>query len=629
MPSESRWRRRYPSPKRLNMVDGDVLVASVAMLVRSAGGGFTVEDILRGLGQVASEVMDVAGAGVLMVEEDGMRLVATVGSDIGHVEEAQHLSRRGAGQAAQSTQREVLVEDLLAHKQDWPEFSAAAMAAGLGSVLAVPLMSRSQVWGVLDLYHQTEHHWSASELAAARFLSEVAMSCIVMKTHRSAAAYLQQELTHRSMHDELTGLPGRVLVFDRLTQALAAASREGSSIAVLFIDLDRFKQVNENFGYEAGDVVLRTVSDRMNATLRDEDTLCRLASDEFIVICERLPQDTPSQLDHEVSRMVERVHRAISLPIRIKNTDIEVHASIGAAISSNDPTNDDLLGDADAAMYDAKQNHQANFVLRKRVTGGDQRRHRRDLERDLTHALQRDELRLHYQPIVDADTRTVTAVEALLRWEHPDEGLLSAATFIDLAESGGVVAPIGRWVIDQACAQIADWQRQLGAAAPKTCYINLSPRELTHPDLDEAIIGSIDHHHLDAHNLGLEIVEAAFVDSQLLPALIRHQRRGHPLSIDDFGTGYSSLSRLIDLPVSIAKIDQSFVTHLTNDTRRQALVAAVIVVAQHLDLRVIGEGVESEDQAQYLDRVGCHFLQGFHTGRPQPGDQLAALWSHQ
>ena len=608
-------------------MNAEALMQALASLSRAATGEFAVEDMLWQLCDAAAQAMDVAGAGVMVVDGGGLKFVHADGMDVDRVERLQEMLQEGPCRDAATTQREVVIDDLTdGFKERWPEFAVAAGSVGLRSSISVPLVSRQRTWGILDLYQVRPGPWPEIELAAARVLADVAVSYIVMASDRDVARQAQRDLTHRNMHDELTGLPNRALLFDRLAHALTAAARRDRSVAVLFVDLDRFKQINDTFGHAAGDAVLRAVGTRMATTLRDADTLARLAGDEFVLICEDLPQRTRGELDEQVQRVVDRLRRVISQPIAVAGVEVVITASIGIALSIRGSNADDLLGEADAAMYDAKQHRDRDVVVRDRFSRLD-RQTFRHLDRDLAHAVEKGELRLHYQPIVSSDDRHVRAVEALLRWEHPGHGLLPAGAFIGLAESTGVISSIGRWVVDRACAQLAEWRQQLDRDAPETCYVNLSTRELSDPAFEEAIRTSLERYHLEPRQIGLEVVESAFADPVLAPILYAYRDRGHPLSVDDFGTGYSSLSRLVELPIDLAKIDYAFIADVPQNPRHRALIDAVVVVARHLDLRVVGEGVEAEHQASYLEAVGCDLLQGFHIGTPRPGDQLTIEWS--
>jgi diguanylate cyclase (GGDEF)-like protein len=608
-------------------VNAEALMRALATLSRDAKGEFAVEDMLRQLCEAVAEAMDIAGAGVMIVDGSGLRFVHSDGVDIDRVERLQELLQTGPCRDAAVERREVVIDDLRVQLDGrWPEFGIAAESVGLRSMIALPLVSRQRTWGVLDLYDVRPGPWLESEVAAARVLADVAVSYIVMAADRDAARQAQRELSHRNMHDELTGLPNRALLFDRLAHALTSAARRDRLVAVLFVDLDRFKQVNDTLGHAAGDAVLRAVGTRMATTLRDADTLARLAGDEFVLICEDLPQRTRGELDEQVQRVVDRLRRVITQPIAVAGVEVVITASIGISLSAKGATADELLGEADSAMYDAKQHRNRDVVVRDRFSRFD-RENFRHLDRELADAIGRGELRLHYQPMVSSEDRSVVAVEALLRWNHPRHGLLPAGVFIATAESTGVIGSIGHWVVDQACGQMAEWRSELERDAPPTCYINLSAREVSDPTLDRAIVAALDHYHLDSHQLGLEVVESAFADPLIAPVLDTYRDRGHPLSVDDFGTGYSSLSSLVELPIDIAKIDYAFVADIPANQRHRALIDAVIVVARDLDLRVVGEGVEAENQASYLEEVGCDLLQGFHIAAPQPGHRLTAEWS--
>ncbi|WP_432519565.1 putative bifunctional diguanylate cyclase/phosphodiesterase [Kineococcus sp. SYSU DK006] len=600
------------------------LVDGVADLAAEAAEQSTPDDLLRRLADVAARHLAVDGIGVVVLEDGAARFVHADCGAVDTVERLQQLVQEGPCRDAAETRSDVVVADLADPAQTaWPEFVARALALGLGAVLAVPLVSRGRTWGVLDLYRHRAGPWTAGEIATAHLLARVAVSYLVMAADRDEARRAQAELAHRSTHDPLTGLPNRVLLFDRLEHALRAARRHHRVVAVLFLDLDRFKAVNDTFGHAAGDTVLTTAATRMAGVLRDEDTLARLAGDEFVVLCEDLPQAEAGELAEHVQAVTSRLRRALAEPIRVGGVDLVVRASIGTALGDGRRSADELLADADAAMYRLKH---GPGHLRDRPEGPGDGGSVRRLERQVLQALPQGQLRVHYQPITDP-TGHVHAVEALLRWQHPEQGLLPAARFIDLVAGTEAVVGIGRWVLEQTCAQVARWQRELGARAPATAYVNLGARELADPGLTGALTTALRTHRLDPEQLGLELLENSFSDLQVLPALHEQQRRGHPLSVDDFGTGYSSLSRLVELPVRMAKIDQSFVAGLADDPRRRALVDAVVTVATSLDLRVIAEGVETAEQASRAAEAGCHYLQGFHCGHPQPGEALTALWA--
>jgi diguanylate cyclase (GGDEF)-like protein len=614
----------------------ETLLSAMVELAAAASEDISPDELLTHLAHIAVEYLHVDGIGVMIKTDEPMRFVHASRPELDDLERLQQLMQEGPCHDALLFQVDVIVDDFRDPVQTaWPQFAELALKAGFDAMVAVPLLSRGRVWGTLDLYRHRVGTWQMQELLAARLLAQVTASYLTMAADRDHARRAEVELAHRNNHDALTGLPNRVLLFDRLAHALHAARRHQRTVAVFFIDLDRFKAVNDTLGHAAGDTVLSVLATRMSATLRDEDTLARLAGDEMVLLCENLPQSDAAELQDHVQAVFERLRRILARPIRAAGVDLVISASIGVAFSKEHLSADDLLADADAAMYRVKQHHHDQLIELGTSEGAAPdplpleavRWHRstRQLERQLARALPYGQLRVHYQPIVDA-AGAVHAVEALLRWQHPDRGLLPAADFIDVAIANGLIVGIGQWVIDQACAQMGRWLHQLGERAPQCVYVNLSARELADPGLTATVATAVDRHGLRPQHLGLELLESAFIDPQVLPNLHEQQRRGHPLSVDDFGTGYSSLSRLVELPVRMAKIDRSLIAGLGQDPRRKALVSAVVTVANSLDLKVIAEGVETHEQAQQVALAGCHYVQGFHCGPPQSAEDLGARW---
>ncbi|WP_328291390.1 sensor domain-containing phosphodiesterase [Kineococcus sp. NBC_00420] len=616
------------------MIDIGALHAQVIHLAALAHTDFDAVAVLTKLCDAARSTMEVDGVGVMASDGVRTRFVDTDHPDLLALERLQETVQQGPCREAVNTGAAVLVSDLSANDlpQRWPAFTEAARSAGMGSVLAVPLLARGRAWGTLDLYRRRSGVWSTQDLAAAALLAEVAVSYLALAADRDAARVVQAELVARNLHDDLTGLPNRTLFTDRLEQALLAGHRHASAVAVLFIDLDRFKAVNDTFGHAGGDLVLIEVARRMEAVMREGDTLARLAGDEFVIVCVDLPLLAPGVLDNVLAGVTNRLRCALSPTMRVEDVDLVVSASIGVAVTgaglgSEHVLAADLLREADAAMYLAKaggrdrvhltsfdgihgdSNCQGASCQERSCTWG------RDLGRDLAHALDRGEFRVHYQPIVETGTRRVHAVEALLRWEHPRYGLLRPVDFLQLAIHSGRLPGIGHWVLAQACADLAAWRAQV-ADAPDRVFCNLSAVELADPHLSAVIAAALQVNGLHPGDLGLEVVEDDFAGPDLAPALRVLHEAGHPLSIDDFGTGYSSLSRLVTLPVAIAKIDKAFIAGLAQDPRSRALVDAVMVVAHSLGLQVIAEGVETPEQAAQVLACGCEYLQGHQESAP-------------
>jgi diguanylate cyclase (GGDEF)-like protein len=362
------------------------LVRAVAGLARLATGQFTVDKLLCRLVDLAAEHLSADGAGVMVAAGAELRCVQGSTTDVERVGRLQELMQQGPCRDAMEELRELMVMDLGVGDlpPEWEPYRNEARKAGLRSVVAVPLVSRGRGWGVLDLYRCRPGSWSPEEIAAARVLADVAVSYVVMAADRDEARQAQRELAHRSTHDELTGLPNRALLFDRLEHALTAAARHEQAVAVFFIDIDSFKQINDTFGHAIGDRVLVEATRRIADTLRSEDTFARLSGDEFVVVCERLPQQAEGELDAQLDAVARRIRSALSVPIRIGDVDLVVTASIGVAVSERPSTGGDLVWEADAAMYRAKQRRQEALAIR--TNSGPSLRSVRHLDRELTSA---------------------------------------------------------------------------------------------------------------------------------------------------------------------------------------------------------------------------------------------------
>ncbi len=429
----------------------------------------------------------------------------------------------------------------------------------------------------------------------------------------------EEQIKYLAYHDPLTGLPNRALLKDRLTVALAQARRKKRTLAVMFVDLDRFKLVNDTVGHAMGDHLLRKFAERLTRIVREGDSLARVGGDEFTVLLPEVsvPEDT--------ELVAQRILEASREPLALAGHEFSVTASIGIAIYPDH--GDDaiaLLRNADAAMYRAKEEGRNTLkffepVMNARLLA------RVALEEDLRHALKRGEFQLHYQPQVDIQTGTIVGVEALLRWQHPERGPVPPDEFIPLAEETGLIIPIGEWVLRTACAQSKAWQN--AGLAPISTAINLSPRQFQEPGLIRSIARVLEETGLPAQLLELEITEStAMRDVEFTIATVEELRAmGARVSIDDFGTGYSSLGYLKRLPVDSVKIDRSFVSEVTADDDDAAIVAAIVGLAQTMNLNTIAEGVETEEQLAFLKNLNCRFVQGFLFSKPLPAETLAKM----
>jgi diguanylate cyclase (GGDEF)-like protein/PAS domain S-box-containing protein len=433
----------------------------------------------------------------------------------------------------------------------------------------------------------------------------------------------EQRIRHIAHHDALTGLPNRMLLQDRLAQAIAYANRGGRRMWVLLIDLDRFKFVNDTLGHKAGDQLLRTIAGRLRAAVRETDTVARLSGDEFVaILCEHADE----VLSPDV---VDRIMASLAQPMTLEGKEFCVTCSIGVASYEADGTPaDHLIEHADIAMYAAKKLGRNRWQFYHGAMN-EETRERLRIEGALRNALERGEFLLHYQPQVDLATGRIVGMEALLRWQHPELGVVPPQRFIGLAEETGLIVPIGAWVLRTACAQAKAWNDmwELCGMAPLRVAVNLSARQFAQPDLVESIAAVLADTGLPPACLDLELTESLFVDdvAQAVGLLHRLKALGVALSIDDFGTGYSSFSYLRTFPIDVLKIDRSFVADIASDADEAAIVVSIIALARNLKLRVIAEGVESAAQLEFLRSHGCDEMQGYHFSRPVPAQEFERM----
>ncbi len=418
---------------------------------------------------------------------------------------------------------------------------------------------------------------------------------------------IEDELAHQALHDSLTGLPNRALLADRLERSLALSQRKATRVGVLFLDLDHFKVVNDSLGHTVGDEVLRLVGERFTAAIRPGDTVARFGGDEFVIV-----SDDISIL--ECQQIAKRLLDALAVPYLVADHELNVTASVGIAIGDASATPESLLRDSDTAMYRAKERGRGRIEMYD-VALRANAEERIVTAAALHHALERQEFRLHYQPIVDLATEALTGVEALLRWEHPDGHIVSPNEFIPLAEDTGLIVPIGAWVLERACLQLVDW---LPASPSLSMSVNLSVRQMLAPNIITLVEDVLQRTGAPANRLCLELTESVFMEDadyfgRTLAAL---KEIGLRLAIDDFGIGYSSLSYLKRFPVDAVKVDRSFVDGLGVDPNDSALVAAIIAMAAALDLAVTAEGIETSEQLEILKALECHRAQGFYFARP-------------
>ena len=468
-------------------------------------------------------------------------------------------------------------------------------------------------------YRHADGRWLHVEAVLTNHLAHPSIGGLVFNTRDvSERKALERQLTHQAFHDPLTGLANRALFRDRVAHALRLRSRTHAPLGVLFLDLDGFKAINDSLGHHVGDALLRAVSRRLSNVVRAGDTVARLGGDEFAVLLEDL--DGAHVAQQVATRFLEELHTSFPLD----GHDVFVGASIGLAIAGAEDDADEVLRNADLAMYRAK----ANGKNRCEVFEPDMHAAaiaRLAIEGDLRHAVARDELRLHYQPIVDLRDGSIVGVEALLRWQHPTRGLVPPLDFISVAEESGLIVPVGRWVLTEACRQVARWQRETGTSLRLS--VNISARQLQAPRLAEHVAKTLRTTGIPPSDLVLEITESMLVDDAERTIAKLHLLReiGVRLAIDDFGTGYSSLNYLRRLPVDVLKIDRSFVQGIGTEAELTALTGAIVGIGRDLGLETVAEGIEEAGQLEALRAMGCAYGQGYLYAPPMPPAEVAEI----
>jgi diguanylate cyclase (GGDEF)-like protein/PAS domain S-box-containing protein len=577
-----------------------------------------LEEVLEQLMHLVESQLTGIFCSVLLLDEDGAHLRHGAAPSLPSaytraVDGVRIGPNAGSCGTAVHRREAVIVSDIMSDPL-WEDGRELAAAHDYRSCWSTPILShRGDVLGAFALYSREVRQPSASEVRLMELPSRLAGIAIERKRAEDRIYFMAN-------HDALTELPNRILLKDRLSQALLYAQRYDRRVAVAFIDLDNFKIINDSLGHSVGDELLKAVAARMVGCVRSTDTVVRLGGDEFVIVL----FDQPTDAD-VIAATVQKIRTAVGEPVRLEGHDVRVTSSVGVAIYPNDGASvDTLLCNADAAMYRAKENGRDNFQFY--TPDLNTKAHELfTLQEELRNAVARCEFELLYQPQVDLRTGRVFAVEALIRWRHPTHGLLSPIKFIPLAEECGLIVHIGDWVLHEACRQNKAWQD--AGMAPITMCVNVSARQFKEKNLTSRVVSALRASGLNPEYLELELTESLIMQDldRAVATMEELQRLGVGISIDDFGTGYSSLSALKTFPVVRLKIDKSFITDVSSDENDRAVACAVISLGQKLNLRVIAEGVETDDQVAFLRANNCDEMQGYHFSRPVPAREIAEL----
>jgi diguanylate cyclase (GGDEF)-like protein len=598
------------------VVEDDELAAVLIDFASTMATAFPIQAILDRLVERIVEMMPITAAGVTLISSGtAPHYIAASNESALKFEHLQSEIEQGPCLAAFESGVAVAIPDLRVDDR-FSRFGPVAVTAGLAAVFAFPLRHVGGRLGALDLYRGTPGPLSDSDMAAAQTLADVAAAYLVNAQGREDNRMVSDGFRHSASHDFLTGLPNRSLLLQRIQHAAQRSRRSHAHAAVLFVDLDRFKRVNDNHGHDTGDELLVAVARRLSSLVRPGDTLARFSGDEFVFLCE----DMEAASDAEI--LAARISSAFVEPFKLTDVELAITASVGIAFAgAGEHVSSQLVADADVAMYQAKRKgggaHQVIDLREASDTAN-----RNSLDGELRVAFAQHELSVAYQPIVRTEDGLLTGVEALLRWEHPPRGPVNARAMVDAAEQSGLIMEIGAWVLERACRDRTAWTSSY-PNLPLDLAVNVSGRQLMGEGFAATVSSVLTRTGTPSRFLVLEITENVFINDaeQVMLALDELKKLGVRLALDDFGTGYSSLSYLRQLPIDIVKIDKSFIAGM-HQPFATTITSAVTNLAHGLGLSVVAEGVETEDQRNAVRTIGCDSAQGYFYDRPVPAPAI-------
>ncbi|MEY2399996.1 MAG: hypothetical protein QOJ08_107 [Ilumatobacteraceae bacterium] len=604
----------------VNVVNEEKLSSVLSEFARTLITDFPIQGILEHLVERIVEVLPVSSAGVTLISAGrAPRYIAASDESALRFERLQTELGEGPCLTAYESGKAISVSDL-SQDERFPDFAPAAVAAGLAAVFTFPLREGNGRLGALDLYRDTPGELDQHDMDAAQTLADVTSAYLINAQAREAARVASDLYHHSALHDSLTRLPNRLLLQERLGHAVQRAKRSHTNTAVLFVDLDQFKLVNDTYGHQVGDELLLAVAQRLSGYVRSGDTLARFSGDEFVFLCE----DLQSAADGEM--LAGRICDAFAAPFVLSGVELSVSASVGIAFAGPaEAISTQLLAKADMAMYQVKRKGGSGreiVDLRDAIPDNGEDH----LEIDLRTALAQDQLHLLYQPIVRTTDGCVVGVEALLRWDHPDRGAIPPQTIVALAEQSEMIDELGAWVLQRSCRDRSAWMLE-HPGAQLYLAANVSARQLVSPSLYETVTSVLETFDMDPADLILELTETVLIEdsTRTIRVLSDLKKLGLRLALDDFGSGYSSLNYLARLSLDIVKIDRGFIANIGHDPTNRAIVEAIMNLAHILGLAVVAEGVETQAQREQLATTGCEYAQGYFYAVPVPASAIAAL----